>query len=141
MIFLKLGKTKWIRLNIDKRAIMGRKKKYLTEEEKKESLNQNAKNWYQRNKDNPDFILRRKWYQTKYYDNLNISREDFIREYNADYALYMRSIRTGRLARKIAKNKERVKYLQDCITRDEKRLYEVTERFKHLEKNGSYEQH
>ena len=120
---------------------MSRKKIYNTPEEKKAALNENAKKWYKKHKNDPEYIMRRKWYQTKYYDGLDVDKEAFLREYNADYALYVRSVRTGRLARKIANNKERIKHVEACIARDEKRLQEVTARFKHLEENQKYERH
>lgn len=118
---------------------MSRKRIYNTPEEKKAALNENAKNWYQKHKNDPEYIMRRKWYQTKYYDGLDIDKQSFMREYNADYALYIRSIRTGRLAKKIANNKLKLKHLQDSIIRDEKRLQEVTQRFRHLEENAKNE--
>lgn len=116
---------------------MPRNKKYKTEQEKKAAGNENAKRWYQNHKNDPEFIKRRRWYQAKYYDNLNVAKKDFLREYNSDYALYIRSVRTGKLEKKIIKSKQKVSDLQASIIEMEKRLEDLTKRFSHLENKNT----
>lgn len=112
---------------------MSRNKKYKTAEEKRLAGNENAKRWYKNHKNDPEFIKRRRWYQAKYYDNLNVAKKDFLREYNSDYALYIRSVRTGKLEKKIIKSKQKVSDLQASIVEMERRLEDLTNRFGHLE--------
>ena len=112
---------------------MSRHKKYATIEEKKAAGNINAKNWYQKHKNDPEFIKRRKWYQAKYYSKMNVDKKDFLREYNTDYAYYIKSVRTGKLEKKIIKSKQKVYDLQASIEEMEHRLEDLTKRFGHLE--------
>lgn len=112
---------------------MARNKKYQTLEEKKAAGNETAKRWYHQHKNDPEFILRRKWYQAKYYDKLNVEKHTFMREYNTDYAFYIRSIRTGKLENKIQKAKEQYNKLKTNIENMEKRLVDLKQKFGHLD--------
>lgn len=112
---------------------MPRKAKYKTLEEKKIANKNNAKLWYQKHKNDPEFILRRKWYQAKYYDKLSVTKQEFLREYNTDYAFYIRSVRTGRLERKIIKSEAQLKKLQNSIHNMKARLADIQNRFGHLD--------
>lgn len=112
---------------------MGRKAKYNTPEEKRAAMRAASKAWYEKHKNDASFIMRRRWYQTKYYDKLNVTKKDFLREYNTDYVFYIRNVRTGKLEKRIVQDKEALKKLEQSIFEKETRLRDLTQRFGHLE--------
>lgn len=113
---------------------MPKKSKYKTAEERKKANNENAKLWYQKHKNDPEFIKRRKYYQAKYYDKLNVTKQEFLKEYNTDYAFYIRSVRTGKLEKKILKSEKQLSKLQNSIHNMKVRLTDIQKRFGHLDK-------
>lgn len=110
------------------------KRKYNTEEEKKIAKKINAKNFYNKHKNDPEFISKRKAYFDKYYKELNNVKKEAYREYQADYAFYTRSVLTGKFEKKIIKNKELLKRLENKIFNMEAKLLNIKNKFKHLEK-------
>lgn len=113
---------------------MARNKKYNTDEERRLAKIETAKKYYQKHKNEEEFIKRRKYYSWKYTQNLNVEQKDFLKEYNTDYCFYVRSIRSGRLNRRIEEKKQKVKELQEQIANMEKRLADLTAKYGHLEK-------
>lgn len=111
---------------------MGRKSKYKTLEEKKIANNEAAKSWYQKHKNDPSFIERRKWYQIRYYDNLDVTKKQFFREYNTDYIFYVRNVVTGKFEKKIADTKEKADKLINKIKEMEERRSYLINKFGHL---------
>lgn len=108
--------------------------KYKTEEEKIEAYHRNAKNFYEKHKNDPKFIEKRKAYLNGYYKSLDKTRKEAYREYQADYAFYVRSVVSGRFEKKIAKSKKQLKALQDKIYNMEQRLLYIKNKFAHLKK-------
>ena len=107
--------------------------KYKTIEEKKEANKQNARNWYQKHKNDPKFIEKRKKYLARYYSNIDSIKKDFYKTYHANYSFYVRNIRTGKLEKKIIKSKEELKRLENSIFDMENKLAHLKKVFGHLE--------
>jgi len=111
-----------------------RPKKYNTPEEKRESLNRNCRNWYQKHKNDPEYQKLTLYRYEKYKRGLNISKEDFLKSYNADYVYYIRMVRTGKFQKKIEKAEQNSIILTENIKMMKARLEYLLKKFGHLEK-------
>ena len=95
---------------------MARRRKYNTEEEKKEAQKNYAKMYYNKHKEDPKFLNNRKYYYLKYRKGLSQSRKEFMRNYNTDYVYYIRNVITGKFEKKIAQTKEQARILNNKIS-------------------------
>lgn len=108
------------------------KKKYNTEEEKRQALLKNAKKYYDIHKDDPLFRQKRKEYYKGYYRELSQAKKEAYRTYNSEYSFYVRSVVTGSFEQKIVKNKQRLKELENKIFEMETKLQYMKDKFGHL---------
>ena len=109
-------------------------KKYKTEQEKRQAYNEYAKNYYYLHKNDPEFNAKRKSYYKGYYDSLSDVKKEAYRTYNSEYSFYVRSVITGKLEKKIVKNKEKVKELENKIHEMQEKLNYMRNKFEHLGK-------
>jgi hypothetical protein len=112
------------------------KKKYATLEERRLAGIEAAKKFYQDHKNEPEFMEKRRGYYKKYYSGLSEVRKKAYRSYNSEYSFYMRSVLTGRFEKKIIKNKQRLKDLEQKIFEMEQKLIYMKNKFGHLEHKG-----
>lgn len=111
---------------------MARRRKYNTEEEKKEAQKNYAKMYYNKHKEDPKFLNNRKYYYLKYRKGLSQSRKEFMRNYNTDYVYYIRNVITGKFEKKIAQTKEQARILNHKIKEMENRKKYLINKFGHL---------
>ena len=113
------------------------KKKYRTEKQRREAILQNAKNYYQVHKDEPEFKEKRRGYYKGYYRGMTEVRKQAYRSYNSEYSFYMRSIVTGRFEKRILKSKKQLQNLQNKILEMENKLQYMKNKFGHLIKKDN----
>lgn len=108
-------------------------KKVEKTEEQRLAYNQAARNYYKKHKDEPEFKAKRKEYINNYFKKIDKDKKKQYHNYVVDYAFYIRSVVTGRFQKKIEKNKQRLKDLQNKIYAMEDRLKDIQLRFGHLD--------
>ena len=118
---------------------MSRPSKYKTPQEKKEALKIYAKNWYERHKNDPEFIKVKKFRYNKYKKGLKETKEQFLREYNTDYIFYIRNVRTGKFQKKIVKAEQTSEQLIKSIKDMKMELDRLLNKFEHLENKENKE--
>lgn len=111
------------------------KTKYKNEEEKKQANRINAKNWYERHKNDEQFKNKRRSYMARYKNALSDAKKQFLREYNSDYVFYVKNVKTGKFEKRIAKTKQQLLALQDKLEVMQNRLYHIKNKFGHLDEN------
>lgn len=111
-----------------------RPRKYNTPEEKRESLNRNCREWYQKHKNDPSFKKLTQYRYEKYKKGLPESKEEFLKSYNTDYVYYIRMVRTGKFQKKIEKAEQNANIMSENIKMMKARLNYLIKKFGHLEK-------